>query len=118
MNSEPPKTKVASFRLSAEAHAKLTARAREAGISGRAWFERAILDNQTEIVARPQQHPELKALLFQAAKAGNNLNQLAHRFNALRLEGRMSQQDCARALATLDEIYGAFREAVARADSR
>lgn len=112
---EKPKTRVASFRLSPEAHAKMTAQAAKAGISARAWVELAIIENNTQIVARAKAHPELKPLLFQAAKAGNNLNQLAHRFNALRLEGRLSGADCAEALSTLQTIRDQFIEAIAHA---
>ena len=114
---ERAKTRVASFRLSSEAHAKMTDMAAAAGLSARSWLELAILQNRTQILARPKPHPELKPLLFQAAKAGNNLNQLAHRFNALRLEGRLCAADCADALNTLQSIRDQFIEAIAHARS-
>jgi len=112
---EATKTKVASFRLSAQAHAVMTAKAAEAGISTRSWLEQAIIQNQTQIVARVRPHPELKPLLFQACKAGNNLNQLAHRVNTLRLEGRLTAQECAAVLDQLQALQATFREAVANA---
>lgn len=113
--SDKAKTQVASFRLSAQAHATMTAKAAEAGISTRSWLEQAILQNRTHIVARTRPHPELKPLLFQASKAGNNLNQLAHRVNALRLEGKLTAQECAALLEQLQAIQATFREAVANA---
>jgi len=112
-----PKTRVASFRLSLEAHAKMTDMAEAAGISARAWLEQAVLDNRTRILARTKPHPELKPLLFQAAKAGNNLNQLAHRFNALRLEGRLTGEECNAAMKTLEAIRELFAESIAHARS-
>jgi hypothetical protein len=112
------KTEVASFRLSAEAHATLMARAAVSGLSTRAWLEQAILENRTEIVAITKPHPELKPLLFQANKAGNNLNQLAHHFNAMRLQGKLSEAHCEEALYVLAMIQASLREAVANARPR
>ncbi|MDM0036736.1 plasmid mobilization relaxosome protein MobC [Variovorax sp. J22P271] len=112
---EATKTRVVSFRISALAHAQITFKAEEAGISTRAWLEQAILGNRTQIVARMTPHHELKPLLFQACKAGNNLNQLAHRVNTLRLEGKLTAQECAALLKELQAIQATFREAVANA---
>lgn len=114
-HAKPRKTEVASFRLSPEAHATLMARAAESGLSTRAWLEQAILENRTEIVAVAKPHPELKPLVFQANKAGNNLNQLAHHFNALSIRGKLSASHCEEALYLLAMIQSSFREAVANA---
>ncbi|MDP9902421.1 plasmid mobilization protein [Variovorax ginsengisoli] len=116
--SKRRKTEVASFRLSAESHETLMSRAAESGLSPRVWLEQAILENRTEIIAVAKPHPELKPLLFQANKAGNNLNQLAHHFNALRLQGKLSEAHCEEALYLLAKIQGSFREAVASARPR
>ncbi|MGJ7523723.1 plasmid mobilization protein [Variovorax sp. LT1P1] len=109
------KTEVVSFRLSPEAHAKLMSRAAESGLSSRAWMEQAILENRSEIVAVAKPHSELKPLVFQANKAGNNLNQLAHHFNALNMRGKLSASHCEEALYLLALIQASFREAVANA---
>lgn len=114
-DGDAAKTKIASFRLSAQAHATMTAKAAEAGISTRSWLEQAILPNRSQILARTQPHPELKPLLFQASKAGNNLNQIAHRVNVLRLEGKLIDQECTAVLDQLLRIEATFEEAVAHA---
>lgn len=92
-------------------------RATESGLSMRAWLEQAIIENRTEIVAAAKPHPDLGPLIFQSNKAGNNLNQLAHHFNALRLQGKLSEYHCEEALHLLARIQGLFREAVANARS-
>lgn len=112
---KPRKSEVVSFRVSPEVHATLMSRAAESGLSSRMWFEQAILENRTQIVAVAKPHRELKPLVFQANKAGNNLNQLAHHFNALRLQGKLSASHCEEALYLLAMIQASFREAVANA---
>lgn len=110
-----PKTIPASFRLSSGAHAKLYGQAAAAGISTRAWLEHAVLENATQIVARPQLHPDLGELLLQVNKAGNNVNQLAHRFNTLALKGDVPGSEVTAALEALREISRALQETVRRA---
>lgn len=115
MAESKPKTIPASFRLSADAHKKLNDRAKAANLSPRAWLETAILENRTQVIARQKPHPELKPLLFQVNKAGNNLNQLAHRFNALRLENRLSAADFFDGMRKLEQIELDLAEALANA---
>ncbi|MDP9897341.1 hypothetical protein J2W32_006502 [Variovorax boronicumulans] len=116
MPEEPkPKTIPASFRLSSKAHKELHDRAKLANISPRAWLESAILENRTQIIARQKPHPELKPLLFQVNKAGNNLNQLAHRFNSLRLENKLTAADFLEGLRKLEQIELDLAEALANA---
>lgn len=115
MPEPKPKTIPASFRLSKAAHEAITKRSNEAGVSTREWLETAILENRTHIVARQKPHPELKPLLFQVNKAGNNLNQLAHRFNALRLENKLTTADFLEGMRKLEQIESDLAEALANA---
>ncbi len=117
--SEPkppaPKTIPASFRLSVTAHAKLFESAAAAGISTRSWLEQAVLENKTQIVAKPKLHPDLRELLYQVNKAGNNVNQLAHRFNSLALKGAIPSTEVTVALSELLRISQTLQEALDRA---
>lgn len=110
-----PASKVASFRLRTEAHDTIIARAKEAGISPRAWLEDAILTNRTQIIAKPAKHPDLKGLLFQINRAGNNLNQIAHTLHGLRLANKLTPEHYEQHMATLSAIETALTEALGRA---
>lgn len=110
-----PKTKPASFRLSEPAHLKLFESAAAAGISTRAWLEQAVLENKTQIVAKPKLHPDLRELLFQVNKTGNNVNQLAHHFNSLSLKGALPSTEITLALSALERISQTLQEALDRA---
>ena len=112
MKPNKSKTEIASFRLAPLAHATLYRRADEAGISTRAWLESAILENKTRIVAKQKPHPELRPLLYQVNKAGNNINQLAHHFNAMKMENKITGDEYHTALRKLEGIERALMAAV------
>lgn len=112
------KSTVVSFRLSPEAHAHLSAKVEESGLSPRLWLEKALIENRTQVVARPKPHPDLKALLFFAGKASNNLNQIAHHFNAQSMKGKLSPETCEKALGYLASLERLFVEAVSNARPR
>ena len=110
-----PKTRVASFRLSLEAHQRINDQAAAAGISPRAWLDQAILANRTEIVARVRPTPDYKALIFQVNKAGNNLNQIAHRLHSLAQANIVDAQRYLAVLDALASIESALTDALAHA---
>jgi hypothetical protein len=105
-------TAVVSFRLGAAAHAKLNAQVEASNRSPREWLEKAILENRTTIIARQKPHKDLRALLFQISRAGNNINQLAHKFNLLDKMGQLGPGEYDTAVSRLDEIAGMLREAL------
>lgn len=109
------KTRIASFRLSAEAHEKLYQQASMANLSSRDWLERAILNNQTKITAKPKPHKDLKPLLYHVNKAGNNLNQIAHHFNSLKRQRDINPDDVMQALNDLEMIRLSMMEALKNA---
>jgi hypothetical protein len=113
--SAPKRTIPASFRLSEAAHAKLFGQAAAAGISTRAWLEQAVIDNKTNITAKPKLHPDYRELLYQVNKAGNNVNQLAHHFNSLALKGSVRPSEVALALSALERISQTLQEVLDRA---
>ena len=113
--AEKPATIVASFRLSPAAHERIAVRAEAAGVSRRVWLEEAILENRTEIIARVQPTPDYKALLFQVNKAGNNLNQIAHRLNSLAKVDAIDARKYLSVLEDLSSIEAALTDALAHA---
>ena len=108
-------SKNVSFRLGREQHAVLMARVEQSGLSPRAWLERAILANETTIVARQKQHPNIDSLLFQLGRAGNNLNQIALRLNTLQKSGGLNQGAADHALELLDAVAHQLTRAIDRA---
>ena len=106
MNASKAKreTVLVSYRLDKNSHEVLNNRAAAAGISARRWIESAILANKTQIIARQKPHPDLRALLFQVSRAGNNLNQIAHRLNSLHVSGALNAADADVALQAIDHI--------------
>lgn len=112
MKATKKKTRIASVRLITEAHEVWYERAAEAGLSTRAWLEKAILENKTQIIVKQKPHPELRPLLFQVNKAGNNINELAHHFNALKSANAITSAEYLAALDALAEIQLSLREAV------
>lgn len=107
-----PKSEIASFRLLSEVHVLLYDRAEKAGLSTREWLEKAILENQTKIVVKQKVTPDLRSLLFQVNKVGNNINQLAHHFNSLNKANKINRDEYLSALAALENIHNDLKEAI------
>lgn len=106
------KTAVVSFRISNEAYGRMTADAEAAGISTRAWLEQAILANQTKIVERKKTSDDVRTLIVQINRIGNNLNQIAHNLNTASLTGRLAPADCEEAIDKLDHMRALLNEAL------
>lgn len=103
-----------SFRFDVAAHALLLQQAKAARMSTRAWLEAAVLNNKTEVHIPPDEDLA-RALLFQVGRAGNNLNQIAHKLNSLDMAGRLTPDRIEEGVAQLDAIQRLLRRAVARA---
>lgn len=104
------KTAVVSFRISNEAYDRMISDAETAGISTRAWLEQAILANQTKIVERKKTSDDVRALVVQINRIGNNLNQIAHNLNTASLTGRLTPADCGEAIDKLDHLRALLNE--------
>ena len=115
MIDKKPKTIQTCFRLEPATHALLHARAQTAGVSTKLWLDRAIVENKTRIVARTAPHPELRPLLYQVNKAGDEINQLARHFNKMRLENMISRDELVVALQILERIEGQLQQALEHA---
>ena len=109
-------TATVSVRLTAADKAAYTGKVAASGLSESTFFRRAVIENKTQIVARPKASADTRRLLYVVNKAGNNLNQLAHRINADHLAGKIHADTYERLLVDLDAISLYFRATVSRAD--
>ena len=112
LSDKQPKTIQTCFRLTPSTHALLHARAHAAGLSTKVWLDQAIVENKTKIIVKQKSHPDLRPLLFHVHKAGNNINQLAHHFNTLKLENKLTKAEFFAAIAALERIQEALLVAV------
>lgn len=106
------KTAVVSFRVSNETYERLTSNAAKAGISTKLWLEKAILENQTQIVERPKPNRDLSSLVAQVNRAGNNINQIAHNLNTAALTSKLTKAECEDALKRLDHLRALLNELI------
>ena len=107
-------TTIVSFRFDTAAKAALEKQATAARMSTRAWLEQAVLTNKTKVVVPPDEHL-LRGLHFQISRAGNNLNQIAHKLNSLDLAGRLTPEGLSNGISQLADIRQLLDKALARA---
>ena len=109
-------TRTVSFRLTLPDHAAYLAKASAAGVKPSEFFRECVLQNRTQIVARPKASPERGRLLYLFNKASNNINQLAHRANADHLAGVISEDTYTSILADLHGLAHYMKAALKDAD--
>lgn len=91
-------TKVITCRLSAEAYERWRAKVRASGLGAGEFLRRAIVEDETTIVARraPRggklRQADVARLVGQLARLGNNMNQLARSVNRAHLEGSVRDE--------------------------
>jgi hypothetical protein len=100
----PKLTKTISVRLTDEQHADFLKKLAPSGLNESQWMRRAILANETAIIAAPVQTEADRRLLFINSKASNNVNQLAHAVNYARIKGDLNEKLCLDLLTRLDLI--------------
>lgn len=76
----------------------------EAGMTQSEFLRELLQRNKVTIVAKPRPSLDFKKLIFLFSKAGNNLNQLAHRANGAYLEGTANETTYRGILAALESI--------------
>ena len=119
---KPPKdpaaalTKLVSFRLTEPHHAAYAAKVSASGLTPSAYFRDAVLQNKTQIVARPKASPDQRRLVYLMNKASNNLNQLAHRANLDHLSGKVSEETYKATLRALQDLTNHMKSAVKNAN--
>ena len=105
-------TKAVSFRLSAADHAAFMAKVEASGEKPGDYFRAAIVNDKTQIIARPNQGPQVTKewarLAYLFSKASNNINQLAHRANADHLAGVVSEATYVRVVRELHALSDAM----------
>ena len=105
-------TRTVSFRLTLPDHAAYLAKVEASGLKPSEFFRECVLQNRTQIVARPKASPERGRLLYLFNKASNNINQLAHRANADHLAGVISEDTYTRILADLHGLAHYMKAAI------
>ncbi|KLA49993.1 plasmid mobilization protein [Xanthomonas euvesicatoria] len=97
-----------AFRLPEDERAALLAKAGAAGMTPGEYIRRAVFSDRTEIVVKASSR-DYDRLQYLVNKAGNNLNQLAHRANSDHLAGDVSEATYARLLASLEMLGRVLR---------
>lgn len=87
-------------------------KAEEAGVTTREWLEEAILNNRTKIIERPKPSADLRSLVTQINRMGNNINQIAHTLNSAQLAGKLTRDECLEAIKRLDHIRALLNETI------
>ncbi len=91
-------------------------KAKEAGMTTRQWLEEAILNNRTRIVERRKPNSaDLRSLVTQINRMGNDMNQVAHNLNTAQVTGTLTRDNCLDAIARVDHIRALLNEAISYA---
>lgn len=93
-----------AFRLTAADHAAYLAKVEASGLKPSEFFRECVLQNRTHVVARPKPAPDYRRLVYLVNKAGNNINQIAHRANTDHQAGRISEATYSAVLYELDAL--------------
>lgn len=86
-----------AFRLPDQEREAWLAKVHASGLTQSEFFRRAVINNSTVVQAETQVSADVRRLVYLFQKAGNNINQLAHRAHGDRLAGKLNQ-------ATYDSI--------------
>lgn len=105
-----------AYRLSDEDYATFIEKVKASGMTKSEFFREAILKNRTQIVARKTASEDRKRLLHIFDKAGNNLNQIAHRANREHQQGKLSEHTYEQLLYQLETIAGYLRATLRHVD--
>ena len=97
--------KPVAFRLPVHEYERFQQKVKESGLTQSEFFRRAVIANETTVIASPAQSETDRRQLFIISKASNNLNQLAYVMNCARLKGDIDRELCVEILAKLDLIY-------------
>ncbi|MGV1010174.1 MAG: plasmid mobilization protein [Dermatophilaceae bacterium] len=109
-------TRPVSFRLTAADHAAYVEKVEASGMKPSAFFRDVVLANKTQIVARAPASDDKRKLIYHANKAGNNINQLAHRAHLAHLAGQVSEATYTAILTELQLITDAMKQAIRDVD--
>lgn len=89
MAKKPNKDRVVAFRLTEAQYADFEEQMKKSGTKPAQFWRELVLSKEPVFVEATQDH---ERLLFIANKAGNNLNQIAHKLNSAYRRGIVSEQ--------------------------
>lgn len=93
-----------AFRLLDDEFARYEKKVRNSGLSQSEFFREHVLNNTTQVIARPAASADSKRAVFLLQKASNNLNQLAHRANAAHRANKISESTFATIIDQLRQL--------------
>ncbi len=93
--------KVASFRLTVTDYDAYKKKFAASGLTQSEFFRECVLENRTQVIAKPIASLEKKRMLFLMNKISNNINQMAHRANSEAQAGVIKESTY---MAFLDEL--------------
>lgn len=96
--------KPVAFRLPLHEYERFQQKVAESGLTASEFFRRAVIANDTTVIAAPTETAADRRQLFIVSKASNNLNQLAHVMNYARVKGAVDRELCIELLTKLDLI--------------
>jgi hypothetical protein len=108
--ARPPKSdeeklaKVLAFRLTEDDYMAYRNKFRASNMTQSEFFREHVLNNTTQVVARPAASADARRAVFLLQKASNNINQLAHRANSENLAGKLSEPTFMQLLAQLERL--------------
>ncbi|MCC8633419.1 plasmid mobilization relaxosome protein MobC [Xanthomonas euvesicatoria] len=105
-----------AFRLTRPDHEAYRAKFEASGLTQSEFFREHVLANTTTVIARPRASVDKQRLLYLVAKAGNNLNQIAHRAHADHLAGELDEATYRTLLDQLQGIARTMKAATAAVD--
>jgi hypothetical protein len=109
-------TKPVAFRLTEADHAAYLSKVEASGLKSSEYFRDCVLQNKTQVIARPRPSADYGRLVYLVNKASNNINQLAHRANADHQAGKVSEATYTGILADLNMLAHYLRAALNNAD--
>jgi len=108
--ARPPKSrdeklaKPVAFRLTEDDYVAYRKKFQAAHMSQSEFFREYVLNNTTQVTARPVASADSRRAVFLLQKASNNINQLAHRANSENVAGKLSERTFTDVLAQLERL--------------
>ena len=104
-----------SFRLPESERQAWLAKVSASGMTQSEFFRQAVVANRTTVQSQPAPSADSRQLVYHFCKAGNNLNQLAHRVHSDRLAGKLDEATYESIQYQLDLIAKYLKATVAHA---
>lgn len=109
-------SKVMSFRLPIDVHDAFVAKIDASGLTKSEYVRDYVLQEKTQVIARPKASFEKQRMLFLLSKVSNNLNQIAHRANSENKAGVIDAAFYEAILRELSDMNAYLKKVVGNVD--